>query len=329
MRLILHAGTHKTGTKTLQHCLFANRKALASAGLAYPILEAEAGERQMRSNNWLAHAFTAAYAITPSKAVVTVEQAARRVGDAGIVLASAEDSSACCLGMRLWRGLDRPDFRDLQRDYLAKIASAFSRFDILPVLMFRRADEFAQSLYQTIVGGNHFTGSFESFLSYAAPLLDYEAQRAVFATVFARVEVLSFHGPNIVHRLLAAAGVDFGLEPPPTKNVSTDARLTYWLNWRATARKPTVAEVSRRKRFLKSDAVRTLFPDFGEASFWGTEADRAAFHDRCTQEFSEFEFPPPRRSLGPDARVDEKTLQRISECYAAWKESTRCLDKRG
>jgi hypothetical protein len=318
MRLILHAGTHKTGTKTLQHCLFANRKALSDAGVAYPVLPARAGERQKRSNNWLAHAFTGAYPITPSEAIVTVEHGARRVGNSGIVLVSAEDSSACCLGMRLWQGLDRPDFRELQCDYLSRIACAFKPFEIVSLLVFRRVDEFAQSLYQTFVRGNHFTGSFESFLSYAAPLFDYEAQRLMFATVFGKVETLSFHGPNLVDRFLAAAGIDFIPEETPTVNVSTDARLTYWLNWRATARKPTVAEVNRRRKFLKSEIARRLFPDFGQASFWRSEVERAAFHTRCNQDFSELEFPPPRRAIGPDARVDDETLQRISECYAAW-----------
>jgi hypothetical protein len=322
MRLILHAGTHKTATKTLQYCIFANRTALEDAGIAYPVLPAPPNEWQMRSNNWLAHAFTGAYSITPNEAIVTVEHATHRVGDSGIAFVSAEDLSACCLGMRLWQGLDRPDFRDLQRNFLAEIARAFKHFDIIPVLVFRRADEFAQSLYQSMVVGNHFTGPFESFLTYAAPLFDYEAQRLMFATVFGRVESLSFHGPNLIDRLLAAAGIDFMPEQAPSVNVSTDARLTYWLNWRATARKPTVAEVNRRRKFLKSDTARCFFPDFSEASFWRSEIERAAFHNRCTQGFSEFEFPPPRRAIGPDARVHDETLQRISECYAAWKQST-------
>jgi hypothetical protein len=317
MRLILHAGTHKTGTKTLQHCLFANRDALADAGVAYPPLSAPA------DFNYLVQAFTGVYPISPDEAVATVEHAARLVGDSGTVIVSAEDLSACCLGMRLWEGLDRRDFRHLQRGYLAKTADAFKRFDIMPVLMFRRADEFAQSLYQTHVRGNTFTGSFESFLAYANPLFEYEAQRTMFATVFGRVEILSFHGPNLVDRFLSAAAIDFRPGQAPIKNISTDERLTYWLNARATGRNLTRSEVNRRRRFLRSNAVRNLFPDFGEANFWRSEAERAAFHDRCAQGLPELEFPPPRAALGPDARVDSDTIRRISECYNAWRQVER------
>jgi hypothetical protein len=323
MRVILHGGTHKTGTKTLQHCLFANRKALADAGVAYPPLNAPA------EFNYLAQAFTGVgvlhrgYPITPDQAVATVEHAARSIGNSGTVIVSAEDLSACCLGMRLWQGLDRPDFRDLQRDYLAKIAGAFKRFDIIPVLMFRRGDEFAESLYGTLVRSNNFTGSFESFLAYANPLFEYEAQRTMFATVFGGVEILSFHGPNLVDRFLSAAGIDFRPEQAPIKNISTDARFICWLNARYTARKPTRSEVNRRRRFLRSDAVRGLFPDFGEANFWRSETERAAFHERCAQGLPKLEFPPPRAARGPDARVDNNTIRRISECYNAWKQVER------
>ena len=36
MRVIIHAGIHRTGTTSLQRCLAGNRAALAARGFCYP-----------------------------------------------------------------------------------------------------------------------------------------------------------------------------------------------------------------------------------------------------------------------------------------------------
>ena len=60
MRLILHAGAHKTGTSTIQRALFENRGWLRARGIFYPDPRPRFGSR-FRAHHALAHALARVY----------------------------------------------------------------------------------------------------------------------------------------------------------------------------------------------------------------------------------------------------------------------------
>lgn len=142
-------------------------------------------------------------------------------------------------------------------DYLLSIKKFFEGYEIAPVLVLRRADEYAQSLYQTLVRSDHFFGSFKSFLSYAAPLFDYQAQIKAFERAFGHVNVLSFNrlgNGSLVDNFLQSVGVSYQPGTTPLKNISTDARLTFWKSTRGFD-----GETAIIKEFLRSKSARVLF----------------------------------------------------------------------
>lgn len=324
-RVILHAGTHKTGSSTLQFHMDDHRRAFAKHGLLYPAVPFDAKNKIWRSNNWMAQAFTGKYDHKPADVTAAIEAVLVDARPDDTLLISSEDLSACCAGHPLWSGIDLSSFRELQHEYLSavgdhlhKVISPFGRFTIEPVLVFRRADEFAHSLYQTLISSNRTRRSFEEFLTYAAPLFDYKTQIDAFERVFGKARVLSFSAlsdGDLVDRFLNEIGIEY--RPPAAvqyRNPSTDARITYWQAIRGQD-----DDAVERRRFGQSGAARSLFPDFGAASFWHGLEERVVFHDRHAEGFPDGFFPPARHRASVDARLNDAELDRVSQSYGRWR----------
>jgi hypothetical protein len=254
------------------------------------------------------------------------------LGDAPVVV-SAEDLSACCAGRSLWGGLDRADFRELQRELLGELAEMLGGlgFEASAAMVLRRPDEFIQSLYQTVIKGGHYRGSFEEFRHYAAPLLDYGGQVAAFRAALGELRVLSCHGlgPELVPGLLGEFGLGTPLREIAPHNPSVDARLSYWMGrptWQGSAAEE---ELLARRRFCSSRRARRLFEDYGAASFWPGAAAREEFSERVLGVFCEVAFPPVCVAGGVGARIGEGELARITAAFERWRAARRRkLEKR-
>jgi hypothetical protein len=88
--IILHAGTHKTATTTIQEALTAHRDRLARAGLIYPAIGRAAGHHLLAAE-WLEH--LAPYGDGTAPAAHWAGLAARHAGGTGTVLVSSEEFS--------------------------------------------------------------------------------------------------------------------------------------------------------------------------------------------------------------------------------------------
>ncbi len=166
MRLVLHAGTHKTGTTSIQSSLAENRDWLRERGYVYPSL-GPVGHNEF------------AYRLSRVKpdGVETLHAELMSVADPGRVLVlSAEEFSTHLVGAKQWR-FDKHDYWDLRRDYLKRLQTVLRDFDEIGVfLCFRRHDNFAQSLYATNILSNQYRWSFAEFRERCAPLFDYRRQ---------------------------------------------------------------------------------------------------------------------------------------------------------
>ncbi|MGF1656389.1 MAG: hypothetical protein ACFCU3_05350 [Verrucomicrobiales bacterium] len=320
MRLILHAGTHKTATKTFQAYLVKNKEAFKESGLIFPQPSAERQDKRYWAHNWLAQALAGHHEEDTAMAREMLDRAARQARGEGALVLSAEDISCCCAGHPLWSGLDRGDFRDLQREYLRLFAEVVKGFQVEVVMLFRRADVYAQSLYQTVIRSHRFTGSFESWLKYGRPLFEYAKQLEIFTEVFGNVQALSYHklSGHLPHNLLVSLGYDLPRNPLSIRNVSTDPRLTCWTWMRNSISLPSREEIRTQKRFCRSEYVRQLFADFGSATFWHCAEDAAEFHREASMGMDPGRFPPPSAHSGISAYIDEATYTRISEAFELW-----------
>ncbi len=136
-RLVLHIGTHKTGTTALQDSFHANRGLLAEHGIIYPALGAHTGHHGLLTD-WLA--LPAPYRLEGG-GIGTFRQLADEIAgtDQTLFLSSEEFSRGGGIGGRV----DITQLRDIA-----------DRFDSVQIICFLRDQwQFLQSVYVEIARG--------------------------------------------------------------------------------------------------------------------------------------------------------------------------------
>jgi hypothetical protein len=203
MKLILHIGTHKTGTTALQQFLHFNRDAFAAQGIHYatPL-------RGVRDSNFVANALNVGENGAVRRFFRKQVENARRRG-AHTLLISAENFYAMSVQNSMQRreicrnAMERD--RALIETLQSLLPQAVSATQV--VCYFRRPDRYAESLYsQHVKRGVIFDGTFEDFLPIMKPALFYHTSIGLWSDQFGRtncaVRVYDSVGGDIVSDFL-------------------------------------------------------------------------------------------------------------------------------
>ncbi len=227
--LVLHIGTEKTGSSSIQHTLARNRKLLRARGVLYP---ESVGPR--RGSQW---GFVACSRSAP--AADDIDHAL------GIADGNSLDSYRECLRRTLQRQLGRgslPESVVVSSEHLhsrvtdssgvGRLAEFLSQFaeGVRVVMYLRRQDRVALALHMTHVksGAGDCPVFPDTAAGFWADYFDYESLYARWSTVFGadRVTVRIFDdvalgGGDIVADFLGTIGVDpLGLSPSLDRNPS-------------------------------------------------------------------------------------------------------------
>lgn len=276
MRLILHAGTHKTGTSTIQRVLYDHRDELRSQGVLYPDSAAWFGG-SYRGHHPLAHAV----AFRKPEALATAREFLH-----GLAEQARPDETVLLSAEPVYRHVlhsEEGDWWHRHDAYLKELVRELTSagFDPEAVLVFRRRDQFVESVYHERVSRG-FGRPFEYFLDHADRLLDYERQLRLFHAAFPRVSSLRYEdlaGRELVSSFLRVLGIR-----PPVMNVdhwerrSTDSRLSLWMAARYRE-DPDDELVVQRRRFAKNPVSDELFDDFGQVTLWADPDERRQLLD--------------------------------------------------
>jgi hypothetical protein len=213
-RLIVHAGTHKTGTTTIQHVLADNRAFLREHGLVYPDSVVPFGKSRAAHHQFAA-ALTGADAGAEAQAPAFVRAAREGLAPDATLLLSAESIYRHQRGQsHVDFSLDPATFWDRRRAYLVALAAALVGFDVEILLFLRRRDAFAQSLYREFIAMKYWQGPFPAFLETFAPYFDYERHVALFRAVFTTVRIESYEAA-VAEGLVPAFFRIIGFPAPP------------------------------------------------------------------------------------------------------------------
>ncbi|ETA50657.1 hypothetical protein [Ponticoccus alexandrii] len=207
-RLVLHVGTHKTGTTAIQTTLRDNRAALARAGLCYPD-PAREPHPHLPAHNFIYRA--------------TLNGAEAMAAERDRIMAEFRASGADHLILSE-EGLSLP--RDVLQDFFVPWSQDFD-FEI--VCFLRRQDRYAESLFSQYVRENKpiAHGTIEAFLAAPeiAERLDYDTNLQRWDG-FGPVHAVNYDllkGTELCKPILAAAGTSVRLSPSPQSNVSPPA----------------------------------------------------------------------------------------------------------
>jgi hypothetical protein len=307
-KLVLHAGTHKTGTSTLQEMLHQHRGALLrESDLYYPDPAPWFGE------SFVAHHIVA-HAIATGEGLQKVEDFLSFLGRQQITSRATTLLSSEVFYRQRLVGVDDPV--EARQMYLDRLAGYLSSFDVTVLLVLRRRDAFAESIYHERVSKG-YSGSFQESLTEVAALLDYRTQIAAFDSVFESVETVGYEElrrAGLVEGFLGVLGAEVpsGYEAPWVRR-SPDARLSLWMAKRNRSARGD-AEVAQRRRFCRNPATRELFADPGEVTIWQSEADRRALLAQYGDEASQQELTGPTKPALLTAELEA----RIDAAYEAY-----------
>lgn len=197
MKLILHIGTHKTGTTALQQFLHANRGPIAACGFHYAT-----PPRGVQDSNFVANALNVGESrVVHAFFTKHIDLACRR--GAHTILVSAENFYAMSV-------LDSMQRRQVCANAVEREHALIETLQsLMPegiatsqiVCFFRRPDRYAESLYsQHVKRGVIFDGTIDEFLPIIKPALFYNTCMRLWSDVFGK--------KNCIVRLYESAGAD-------------------------------------------------------------------------------------------------------------------------
>jgi hypothetical protein len=182
MKLILHIGTGKTGTTSLQEFLAINSAPLAEYGVHY------AAPPSLRMANPIADALHDGNEYLVRDFFEThIDQTYRK--NASTMIVSAENFYGMSTLSALRKKHICNDALDREHNLIARLRTIVPENISAPqvVCYFRRPDRYAESLYnQHVKGSSLFSGDFDAFLKTIAPTLYYDHYIGLWASIFGK-----------------------------------------------------------------------------------------------------------------------------------------------
>lgn len=223
MRLLLHIGTHRTGTTTIQRFASKHRTALKERRLWYP------GYEIVGANDHYAH-LDLAHGVAGLSDRRLDFDGARRFFDA-VRQHAGEDDTVLISSEPFYRHTypetaeSSPEYWQARERYVRRTLEVAGDLDIEIVLVLRRQDAFAQSMYNEHIKATRYGGTFEQFIEEKRALFEYHSQIRTWQRHFSQLRVLVFEDLVATGDLVAAFFDAFGistdgLEPVALKNAS-------------------------------------------------------------------------------------------------------------
>ena len=223
MTVVLHIGTHKTGTTAIQRFAAANRAKLRSRGLWYPSYD-EIKLFVHYGHHHIAHAIANEngnrLSIDETRRFVDHVRTNLRPGET--LLISAEPFYRHLLPAEGGYWAQR-------KAYIERLRTFFPGEDVKVLAIVRRQDTFARSLYQERIKVTKFRQTFREFIADRQPFEYYEHFR-IFEEVFGTVDVLLYEdlaAAGLINAFFSHLGIDVAnITGRPSANPSLPVELT-------------------------------------------------------------------------------------------------------
>lgn len=281
MRKILHIGTHKTATTSLQTALYDNREALAEQGVIFPDLT-RWDMRQRAGHHKLAKAL-ADDPVSGAELTRTILADAMS-GPGDVVLISSEQYYRHTLALS-----QQESRKDRRENFIRLMADTFGR-DTEVVIVLRRPDSFCESRYQERIKKTPYTRKISEYATDPDEAIgfDYACQIKLLQAYFDKVTVLGFEqivsdkeadGAEMAFMKALGLNVTFPV-PPQRLNESLHPYLVDFkrlMNYQHNTENATVREF----KILLALQQQGAFKWSGEKMTYWAEPERRAFLDSC------------------------------------------------
>lgn len=313
VRIVIHAGTHKTGTTSIQKVLNQNREAFRSEGLFYPDESPHLGGSP-KAHHLFARGVTGADPLELAQARRFVSQTMTDARPGDTILISSESIYRHVFGDHHWRALPNAEYWDSRIAYLSKLDQILGNSSKQIVLFLRRPDKFAESAYKEWVLKSRPDKSFHEWIESSGPLLDYSGQVRAFSSIFADVQIFQYEAAR--QQGLLPSFFQFLNVTPPRKGArarrSPDSRIILWVI------RSQLGTLTQRQSFARSEVARQLFEDHGTTSLWASRGERDAFLERYDGPYGAGFFDLTRTESIYPAFLSRELVSRIDHAFKSW-----------
>lgn len=320
-RLIIHVGTHKTGTTSIQSFFVRSRSWLAAQGVAYPEANAFAGSNP-RSHHGLAAALARSGPF--SKELERFRTHLRAAFDRDMtVLLSSESFFGHVIPSGKTSDRQPKDFWSQREAYLDRMKEYFEEFAPRISIYFRNPVSYAESRFSNNIMATNGKWDFENYLKNAAPAFDYARNLDAFTQRFPHVTVQSFER-SVSRGLLTAFCADHGLPAPPSEadrrlRTAAGNRAVLWMLRLKAEGEVSKRDRERRWRFALLEEGQAIFDEPTPSMFWRDLDHRAAFFKNYGIPIAGCDFAPPKES--PDLRRtiwNDELHAAANAAYSGW-----------
>ncbi len=240
-KLVLHVGSHKTGTTSIQAALRENRDALKQQGVCYPFGIAPF-EKSPVPHHQFAHALVNEQPLDHLHVTAFMAAVQNDARDCHTVIISSEPIYRHVDGLKVEGGLaDKEGYWPARRAYLQRLARLLTPYDVRVLVYFREPAAFATSLYRHRLRSGPIAGGRNSFMRCHSKHFVYAAQLAALREVFSRVDVRQYEaaaGTGLVDTFFSEIGV-----APPQRGAATRTNV-------APTKQPLFRSDAERRAFL-------------------------------------------------------------------------------
>ena len=279
-KLILHAGTHKTGTTAIQSFARENSKSFLSQGILYPDY-APFNVKFKDGHHDFAHSLAESTS-TP----MTFEQG-MEIPRIWFDKASEYSCATLISAEAVWRHkVGSKDYKNSRRKYLTLVRQALQDFDVEVIIVFRRPDDYIRSLYQeTITKQTKRLAAFPVWREATEPKrLGYFENFCLFREIFSSARCLLYEdlisGDGLLKNFFRELGVNTqGMVGPGFVRRSLKAHETVIKNF-ANPYLKTNAKGKEFVRWLQSENVSNTIKNLmggDRFDLWETYEARAGF----------------------------------------------------
>lgn len=216
-RIILHIGTHKTGTTSIQRFADQNRVQLAHRGLHYPCYSSVGLDPHYAHLDVPKAIMGTKTRLGPQALEQFLNHVRECSSDFPATLISAEP---------FWRGMidgkvnsDADTYWPARSTFIERVASALPLDQVEIAIVLRGQADFIESLFQEDVKVNRWRQNLRAFARHRAHLLDYERQVQAWASVFPTIRLINFESlreqADLVRGFFAELGIDTSGMPEP------------------------------------------------------------------------------------------------------------------
>jgi hypothetical protein len=281
-RLILHIGTHKTATTTLQRHLYRNRKTLAARGIWYPDYRLT-GEGHNIAHQGMANGLAGrSDRYSPQDARRFFRDVRSRVRDHDATIISGEPFYRHVAQDGIKQPYTRETYWPLRHAFIAQVREVFGDIPAEIAVVFRRQVDYAPSLYQEQVKITRYSKDFATFRQEFWYHFDYLGQARAWAHAFDALRPMRFEDVIAEGDPAKTFGRMLGLDlTGPGKVVPQNVSM----HPDAVVLKRTLHAINIKKDVLRADIeaildgpLRTEIPKIGNRSLYANAEDMAAFH---------------------------------------------------